>query len=111
MTPNANYSQKIQTTASMMASLEALRQEELVLREKALREDALRGLRARCAELDPKSAPSNPNGRIAGALPAADPAVSREMGRYAALLDGMLPGRPSAAVSARGGPSAETYIV
>eukprot|EP00580_Thalassiosira_gravida_P018758 CAMPEP_0201671972 /NCGR_PEP_ID=MMETSP0494-20130426/31224_1 /ASSEMBLY_ACC=CAM_ASM_000839 /TAXON_ID=420259 /ORGANISM="Thalassiosira gravida, Strain GMp14c1" /LENGTH=378 /DNA_ID=CAMNT_0048153487 /DNA_START=9 /DNA_END=1145 /DNA_ORIENTATION=+ len=82
-----NYPQKLQSTASMMASLEAIRHEELALRH----ENALRELQAQraVAAMGPSSMPNNPNammGDLAPPLPGTVGGGLAEMERYAALF-------------------------
>lgn len=71
----ADYTRNMQSTASMMASLEAMRQEELAMKERALREGALRELelqahqvRSRGLGLDGKPTNNGMSGHNLGPL-------------------------------------------
>jgi len=87
-----NYPQKLQSTASMMASLEAIRHEELALRhENALRELQAQRVAAAAAMGPSSSMPNNPNammGDLAPPLPGPVGGGLAEMERYAALFGG-----------------------
>mmetsp|Transcript_21759 Transcript_21759/g.39977 ORF Transcript_21759/g.39977 Transcript_21759/m.39977 type:complete len:961 (+) Transcript_21759:247-3129(+) len=100
----SNYTRKIQSTTSMMASLEAMRHKELVMRERALREAALRDLQAQRATLGAPPPPPNPNIRMAAPPPILPRGGDPKMGPLAALFGGHLPPGVMGSAGA-GGPS------